>query len=432
MSHIQAGSFVSGYEQYWRKSGEDIDTAIRSSLIVLDTNTLLNLYRMKPSARREYLKVLVKISERLWIPRQVADEFHRNRLTSVSSHLNSLKEKAASVKDAAVDLEKALGDFYKLHSLADGRSRERVKPLNDLIAKVTGVVDREVGEFDLTPEGLLERDPILEQLAKILDGKVGSPFSGESLDETMKEALRRGDEQIPPGYLDVQKKKEGGVGDYFIWRQMLEKAKGGSRDILFVSTDLKKDWTRVQCGLSIGPRPELVREMKEVADVGYGQIPLADFLVRASRVLSVEVSQETIDQADSRSVKREGVAKEYAPGPRGVGYGQRVAELESLQKQIRRLETLAEHLRQRSDAAAAQVELLRGRSGVGDDAETLDERNLKEVFIDLDLARFEYRKVMQDLQELRAQEHDVVTSIRGRLQRPGRVHRMRPSGPFAG
>jgi hypothetical protein len=306
MTAFNSGSFTSGYEQFLRKPANEVDEAIRSSVIVLDTNAVLNLYRMKPSARSEYLEVLKTIAPRIWIPRQVADEFYENRLSSVATHVNSLAEKSEAVSEAAEVLKAALRDFYKLHSLADGKSNEYLAPLNDSIAQITQTVEREVADFDLTPEGLLSSDPILEQLAELLDGRVGPEFSDEERDEAKAEALRRGEEQIPPGYIDVRKKKEKGVGDYFIWSQMLNKAESDSVDILFVSTDTKEDWVRKQCGLSVGPRVELVREMRRVAGKDYHQLPLAVFLARAARVLDVKVSQDTIDQVNVRNTEEKG------------------------------------------------------------------------------------------------------------------------------
>ncbi|MDG6614114.1 PIN-like domain-containing protein, partial [Staphylococcus aureus] len=51
-----------------------------NALFVFDTNTLLNLYRYQEETKNEFLQVLDKISNRIWIPHHVALEFQRNRL----------------------------------------------------------------------------------------------------------------------------------------------------------------------------------------------------------------------------------------------------------------------------------------------------------------------------------------------------------------
>ena len=305
MSEPNSTSFTRGYEEFWRKPQKFVDAAIKASTVVLDANAILNLYRMKPSARSEYLQVLQKVADRAWIPRQVADEFHRNRLSTVDSHVNSLKGKSGAVSEAADALRSALRDFYKLHSLADGRSTDYLEPLNKSISGIVDSVKREVEEYDLKPSDLLSGDPILGRLAVLFDGKVGAGVSNDERKGLVEEALQRGKQEIPPGYKDVQKKGEEGVGDYFIWREMIEHAKVTKRNVLFISTDVKEDWVRSQCGFSIGPRPELVREMQDSAGVKYHHLPLAIFLSRAADVLKVQVSQDTIDQVKDRSAATE-------------------------------------------------------------------------------------------------------------------------------
>ncbi|MEI5035730.1 PIN domain-containing protein [Streptomyces sp. S1A(2023)] len=300
MSEFTSSSFTQGYEEFWRKPQDFVDAAIAASTVVLDTNAILNLYRMKPSARKEYFQVLQKIESRVWVPRQVADEFHRNRISTVDSHLNSLNDKSDKVVEAAESLKFALRDFFKLHSLADGRSSDYLQPLNEAVAEITTSVWREVEEYDLKPSDLLSDDPVLKRLSHIFEGKVGSGIPIDERKDATEEALRRGENETPPGYKDVKNRGEKGVGDYLIWREIIEYAKSTERDVLFVSTDMKEDWVRKQCGFSIGPRPELVREMRTSAGVGYHHIPLAVFLSRAAAALKVPVSQDTIDQVKGR------------------------------------------------------------------------------------------------------------------------------------
>ncbi|MET7411931.1 PIN domain-containing protein [Streptomyces rubiginosohelvolus] len=395
MPESLSGSFTSGYEQFWRKSTGGVEEAIKSSLIVLDTNAVLNLYRMKPSAREEYFRVLSKIRSRIWIPRQVADEFHQNRLSSVSTHVNSLKSKADSVAQASEDLRSALRDFYKLHSIADGKSNEYLNPLDNMLKKITTTVSKEVSDFDLSPEGLLSRDSILERLDSLFDGRVGDAYSEDDQKEITAEALRRGKGKVPPGYVDVQKKAEKGVGDYFIWHQMLAKAKSDSVDILFISTDVKEDWVRVQCGFTIGPRPELVREMRNVAGVSYHQLPLAVFLSEVSRVLNVRVSQDTIDQVNER-IPAEAQSKKRA---RERGFIQR-----RLREAEERLSAAHAALAETEDAMAVSAHRIRAVRSLLEEAQTKHAGDgeaipVRNALIDLDVAQFQHHQALGELRK---------------------------------
>ncbi|MFF1470098.1 PIN domain-containing protein [Streptomyces mirabilis] len=405
MPEHRSSTFTLGYEEFGRKSEQFVDQAIRSSSIILDTNAILNLYRMKPSARNEYLQVLEKIANRIWIPRQVANEFHRNRISCVDSHANSLKEKHAAVTEAASNLRGALGDFYKLHSLADGRSAEHLAPLNNAISRITDSIAAEVAEYDLSPGPLLSQDPILERLSILFDGKVGVGIPESEQAEQVKEAVRRGKDSTPPGYIDIQKKGEEGVGDYLIWKEMLEHAKEGKKNVLFISTDTKKDWMRVQCGMTVGPRPELVSEMLKIAGVAYHQLPLAQFLARAAHVLDVRVSQDTIDQANE-TPRDEMKAKLHIE--------KRVQQIKEIEERMATMQKMSREIAQQRDAAQQSVMAARERAVRSDSPEILSKlfAEVDEAQAYLENLEEQYRKVRDGLATLRSQRTSFTTEVR--------------------
>ncbi|WP_329187118.1 PIN domain-containing protein [Actinacidiphila glaucinigra] len=300
MTKYHKGTFTDGYEGYWRKNKDDVEHAIKSSTIVLDTNALLSLYRMERSARGEYFEVLNALASRIWIPRQVADEFHRNRLSSLDTHLNTLRKKSEAVGESISELRKNLRDLAKLRALAGPKSDDYMRPFDEALSSIEVRIKRDLSDFDLSAGKLASHDPILEKLSVLLDGKVG-----ENPDEATRagfeaEARRRGEGEIPPGYKDFKSKGDNGLGDCVLWLQIVDHAKVERQPILFVSTDVKDDWIRHQCGLAIGPRPELIKEIRSGAGVDYHHITLSELLSRAGQALEVAVSQDTIDQAAER------------------------------------------------------------------------------------------------------------------------------------
>lgn len=312
MATENSGSFIHGYEAYWRRTRNEVHQAIRNSVIVLDTNSIVNLYRMASGGREEYFTVLENVADRLWVPRQVVDEFHRVRLSAVSSHISGLKSKSTAVTEAANAFKKALGDFARLYSLANGRVSEYMEPLDTAISAILEHVHGDVEGFDLDPGRLASEDPILDRLAELLDGKVGDGIAEGDLKAALDEAKRRGERKVPPGYKDWEDKGKDGVGDYLIWQEMVTFAKSNSRSILFISTDIKEDWLRRQAGFVIGPRPELVHEMQFEAGVSYHHVTLAEFLRTASEVLGVFVSPNTINRAEELEGDKAQVAKRIA------------------------------------------------------------------------------------------------------------------------
>ncbi|MFE7160559.1 PIN-like domain-containing protein [Streptomyces sp. NPDC057636] len=300
MTKYHKGTFTDGYEGYWRKDKADVEEAIKSSVITLDTNALLSIYRMERSAREEYFAVLDALAPRIWIPRQVADEFHRNRISSLDTHLNTLHKKSEAVNESIKELRKNLRDLAKLRSLAGPRSEEYMQPFNEALSGIESRIESDLSGFDLSTGGLASRDPILERLSVLLDGKVGEKPNERKKSDLEEEARRRGEGEIPPGYKDFKSKGEAGLGDCLLWLQMVEYAMASSQNILFVSTDVKDDWIRYQCGLAIGPRPELIEEMQLRAGANYHHVTLSELLSRSGQVLEVSVSQNTIDQATER------------------------------------------------------------------------------------------------------------------------------------
>ncbi|MFE4697715.1 PIN-like domain-containing protein [Streptomyces sp. NPDC056738] len=309
MSDKVAGSFTAGYEAYWRRTANEVEEAIKTSVIVLDTNAIINVYRMAPKGRAEYLAVLANVSDRLWVPQNVVAEFHRTRLSAVASHIAGLKNKSEAVGVAAEALKVALKDFARLYSLADGRVAEYMKPLDVAIAGILEHVDKDVEAFDLDPSDLVSADPILDRLGVLLEGKVGGGIGEGDMPGVLAEAKRRGEGKIPPGYKDYESRGEEGFGDFLIWREILTFAKQDDRGILFVSNDAKDDWFRRQAGFVVGPRPELVKEMREEANSAYHHLTLADFLRKASTALGVFVSPNTISQAKELESERSRLAR---------------------------------------------------------------------------------------------------------------------------
>ena len=69
------------FAEYYNLPDERIKEIWDNSLIVLDTNVLLNLYRYNEEARNDFINALKSYEGRLWIPYQVGLEFHRRRET---------------------------------------------------------------------------------------------------------------------------------------------------------------------------------------------------------------------------------------------------------------------------------------------------------------------------------------------------------------
>lgn len=290
-------TFLSGFEGRWRRPAVDYKAAVRSHMITLDTNVLLELYRFTPAARDELLNVIEQLRERIWIPNQVASEFYARRMDAVKERLKLHEAIPKSLEDLKRKAIQELQVFARRCSLTDEDKEKLLSPIEASFASAIGEVQRQSKAFDLTLESVVSDDPILSSLARILDERVGQPFNPEETEDLIKEADRRYAAQIPPGYKDAGK-EENSHGDFFIWEQMLREALKREASLLFVTNDTKEDWVAKESGLVIGARPELIAEFKDRRNGGdFLVVQLSSFLRFAKEELGAAISPSTLEQA---------------------------------------------------------------------------------------------------------------------------------------
>lgn len=190
-------------------------------LVVLDTNVLLDLYRVKPDTRIQVTKALSAVGDRLWVPHQAAIEFSRNRKQVVIDRLSSFKRVREALRSAAANaidvIDSALHDFERLR-LRNGESRvwdSDAKGLGhgSLEQRLRGVMDPALAELeamlnehDLQPGDMQSTDAVLKQVDQLLAGRIGPSYDSSRLRDLVEEAINhRYPNEIPPGYLDSRK-----------------------------------------------------------------------------------------------------------------------------------------------------------------------------------------------------------------------------------
>ena len=70
----------SNFPGFYSLSTELLDEVWSKAVLILDTNVLLDFYRVSPDTQSDLLRVVKYYAEqkRLWIPYQVATEYHDN------------------------------------------------------------------------------------------------------------------------------------------------------------------------------------------------------------------------------------------------------------------------------------------------------------------------------------------------------------------
>ncbi|MFP5202950.1 MULTISPECIES: PIN-like domain-containing protein [Bacillus] len=256
-------------EFYFDKEDKNI---WEESIIVIDTNVLLNLYRYTKETSDQILELLDKYKENLWMPHHVGLEYHYNRKSVILEQRGS-NEKVCSAFQQIPDkirdiLNKDLSNFKKRHK----------DDLDSLVYEIKKVIEVKVHNLKKISEedDLLQSDSIKSKITDLYSNRVGNPYSEEELKDIMKEADNRFNNEIPPGYKDVKNKKgikyyngvqiQNKYGDFILWKQVLDYAVENNTNIIFITDEKKEDWWYEAKGRIIGPRVELLNEFSNKSE----------------------------------------------------------------------------------------------------------------------------------------------------------------------
>ncbi|WP_412516888.1 hypothetical protein K8Z49_43090 [Actinomadura madurae] len=297
-SEGQAHTLRAAVPGYFPPSEGELEEFFTSGLIAFDTNALFDAYRFSPPAREDFFSALEKLEDRLWVSHRVAEEFMRNRLGVIAEGEQALgKALSALAKNHQASVQ-VLHSLANRQRLDEGSIKKMVAALDKVHGQISvGLEGHAVLDIDL--DSALRDDPILRRIEEVLDGNVGIRLDDEQ--KAHAEGVRRIKAKIPPGYADADKDESKAVGDFFVWAQLKIEAVKRMRPVLLVSNDQKEDWILRDRGRTIGPRPELVEEMRQDAGVRFHMLTVSSFLIHAQTFLSAAVSEDTFDQAERLS-----------------------------------------------------------------------------------------------------------------------------------
>lgn len=269
--------------------------------IVLDTNVLLNLYRYSDASRIQFAAVLQTLAERLWIPHQIAIEFHKNRIQVIDEQLlafDSVIKKLSSARDS---FDGEMGPFRKNESIDVANLISRHHSMStELIEMVTAAKSAHI----LVPHNA-DEDTTAILVTALFEDRVGEPFEDDRLKKLYEVGVKRYQSKTPPGYKDSDKPEPEKYGDLVLWMQILEYANDNQQDVLFITDDAKEDWWRRERGKTIGPRPELIREFKNHTGRQVHFYSPQQFLERARDKFDANISQSTYDEVENLSAQHE-------------------------------------------------------------------------------------------------------------------------------
>ena len=278
------------------------------AIFVLDANVLLNLYRYPRKARDELLGVFTRISGRLWVPYQAALEYQRNRPSVIAEQKQRFHDVRRAVNTFIQGLE---NEFIKLRL----RERHALIDPGNLIAGLKEKIQSYLTELETleqTQGNVHDKDLIREQIQELVGSRVGPRPTQDFINKVHELGEKRFLANTPPGFKDESKNKESldysydGIrykakyGDLILWFQLIEFARTRKVPAIALVTDDQKEdwWWRIELDgkKTLGPRPELLAEIKEAGVEIFYMYNTASFLRNAKFYLNETVSDDFISQ----------------------------------------------------------------------------------------------------------------------------------------
>ncbi|MEW4529003.1 PIN domain-containing protein [Maioricimonas sp. JC845] len=336
------------FPEYFDLSQEQFDKLWRTAKFAFDANVLLNLYRYSNDTRESFLAIMREHRDRLWIPHHAALEFLRQRPTVIAGQAKKYEQLRKDIAQIRKTLE-----TDRQHPFLSDESQDAL----------FGVFEKVQDELQDREEKLYSRlrdDPILMEVAKLLDDRVGEAFEDETVGQHLSEGQRRCEEEVPPGYKDASK-EENAFGDYFVWRQILDFSSAKGVSIVFVTADRKEDWWRVVHGETLGPRVELRREFRSVCGEQLFHMYTPELFLRyANQHLSAAVDETSIEEV--RFLQEESFRRAAAMSQqRGENESVRSQLLEYASGEQGELDALRQELMSRRHRLAAEIDMQRQR-----------------------------------------------------------------------
>ncbi|MHB0668534.1 PIN-like domain-containing protein, partial [Roseomonas mucosa] len=172
--------------------------------------------------------------------------------------------------------DKKLAEMAK--KLLDAKSRKNFEPerlpkiledsaINQELSEAGDIIKKSMSKYNTALEKVIEKiktwrgdDPITQLYNSVFEpGKIVE--LDEPREKVFEEFLHRTRMKIPPGYKDAGK-DDGGIGDFLIWKTILQIGSTRKCNLIFVTGDEKADWFIRAGGNGLYPRPELIDEYR--------------------------------------------------------------------------------------------------------------------------------------------------------------------------
>lgn len=303
---------VNTFKNVEKYTDEISDENFKTSKIVFDTNVLLDIYLYSKKDRKKIFNLLRReeIKERLFMPYQVLFEIFKNRnkmIKILDKYKNGINCEDVKKGEIINKLIKFLEEtMLKTENIDWNKTFKLDRDYLDCLTKNEDVIKKLETCFSFYGEKIktihqeaeveikkifkgiekedisLEKDPVLKELFKIFENKIGEECTAENYISIQMEGLKRITRNVPfPGSEDLKTKKDNEFGDFFIW----EEIKSINDNVIFVSEEKKEDWIEKTIPNTL--KIALKEEHKEATSKEIYLIRFKDFIDKASEIYEI-------------------------------------------------------------------------------------------------------------------------------------------------
>lgn len=210
------------------------------SLVFLDTNILLWLYRINNAARSEVIELFthIKADGRLCIPSWVVHEYNHHISRRDDASFFPFKKSAKEIESRLKIIEQhsklVVDDDYLKGSEYEGK-KTFLKDLDETTNKLRSLLKA------LTKSSNKSLDDIQIQIGRLMRDCILDSDLNELMLKSETLANLRFKNRVPPGFLD-EGKPENEHGDYIIWQEIISTCKKRERSAILITNDKKLDW----------------------------------------------------------------------------------------------------------------------------------------------------------------------------------------------
>lgn len=113
------------FYEFYKLPSEKVNEIWEQGLLVVDTNVLLDLYRLGPESRKDLKRSIDFFGDRIWLPYQTGLEFHRRRESVIKEFGGSkYKEFEETLNDAISKFKDSFKTFQR-HPFIDYKTIEK-------------------------------------------------------------------------------------------------------------------------------------------------------------------------------------------------------------------------------------------------------------------------------------------------------------------